>query len=163
MDNKQPIFRITIDVDTPPVVEFDEKCLEGRITIGSFSEGLSLPVECWTPNDYVEQWREGLDRFARGVHPTCLVTEMRDPNRACFINVWPIYADSQFAVIHNQILLCDEIRGRFTGKNFYEFVNPRETVSEDGTPISEWRIPIAAIDRFIDELCNLRTGPNGRS
>jgi hypothetical protein len=74
---------------------------------------------------------------------------MRDPARGIVINTWAIYNDHDEAVFQNQILLCKKIRRRFDGHNFYDFIVPRETQTEDGEPISEWVVRRSSIVEFL--------------
>jgi len=129
-----------------------EKCLHGIIQIGDFDERFNVPIEMWSIPDYKRQWREGIERFLAGEISSCLVVGMRNPLRGVFINTWSMYVDREQVVFQNQILLCKQIRRRFTGHNFYDFIEPRETQTEDGEPISEWTVCRNAIVEYLKSL-----------
>lgn len=149
MPTAQNLFEITIDESEPPIIAYGEKCLKGFIQIGAFVERFNVPVEEWHVADYKQQWREGIERVLAGVFPACLVVGMRDPLQGVFINTWPMYADHDNVVFQNKILLCKQIRKRFTGHNFYDFIEPRETCAEDDEPISEWVVSRNSVAKFL--------------
>lgn len=146
------VFRIDIDESRQPVIAYGEKCLTGTIQIRDFTETFHVPVEIWSVADYKRQWKEGIERFLTGTLPSCLVTGMRDPKQGVFINTWPIHAEDDHVVLQNKILLCKQIRRRFKGRNIYDFIGPREIMTEDGEPISEWVLDRGALADFLKEL-----------
>jgi hypothetical protein len=152
MSATNALFAVAIDELKQPVIAYGEKCLKGSIQIGDFVERFNVPVEVWSVGDYKRQWRQGIKRLLAGEFPTCLVTGMRDPMRGVFINVWPMYADHGKVVFQNKMLLCEMIRKRFSGENFYDFIESRETQTEDGEPISEWTTSRSAVAKFLNTL-----------
>ena len=155
MPTKTKLFNISIDESQKTVILNGEKCLYGIIQIGDFLEKFNVPVELWNVSDYKRQWREGLERLLNGALSTCVVTGMRDPFRGIFINTWSIYSIRKKVIIQNQILLCKQIKKRFTGNNFYDFIEPYENQTEDGAPISEWGISMSAVKHYYEKshLC----------
>jgi len=152
MTEPTSVFQIVIDDSKQPVEVNGEKCLYGIIRIGGFSERFIAPLEIWSVSDYKRQWKEGLTRFLDGALSSCMVTGMRDPLRGVFIDTWALYVDHDNVVFQNQILLCKKIRKRFSGNNFCDFIEPRETQTEDGSPISEWVVSRSAIVDFLETL-----------
>ncbi len=152
MSATNSVFRIAIDESKRPKMVCGEKCLRGLIQIGEFTEQFDVPIGTWAVSDYRHQWQEGLDRFLSGTMPACVVTGMRDPSRGTLINTWALYVDHGKAVLQNQILLCKTIRQRFNGHNFYDFIEPRETHTEDGEPISEWVVSRSSIVDFLKTI-----------
>jgi hypothetical protein len=152
MSTEHKDFRIVFEADFDPEVVFGEKCVRGEICIGDYIERFNAPVEVWSRQEYLDQWREALERFRSGHQPTCLVTAMRDLAESDFISIWPIYKDGENAVFQNQVLLSSYIRDRFDGENVYDFIEPREIVSEDGELISEWKVSLDAVERFFNRF-----------
>ena len=132
-----------------PIKVFGEQCLKGQITIGTFTETLSLPISVWGANDYVRQWNESLIRFMANGQQAYLITKMRDIAVSDFIEIWNVYHDGDNAVFQNQILTFEVLEGHFNGRNFEYFISEREQFSEDGQKISEWTIPTTAISAFL--------------
>lgn len=145
-------FCIEIETQTPPKTQFDELCHEGRIVLGEFSERFNLPVDYWRLTDYYRQWRNALVAFIDGQSPVCLVTAMRDPALGTFIDTWVMYAENSSVVLQNQIIPCGQLDSDYLDRGTYEFVQPRETETEDGEPISEWQIPLSAVRQFLAVL-----------
>jgi hypothetical protein len=155
MTGTNTVFRIDIDETRHPVVAYGEKCLGGTIRIGDFTESFEVPVDLWSVADYKRQWQEGIGRFLAGTAPSCLVTGMRDPEQGVLITIWPLYVEHEnngAVVIQHKTLFFRDIRMRFTGRNFYDLVGPREFMTEDGDPISEWVIARSSLVDFLKEL-----------
>ncbi|MDA3798944.1 MAG: hypothetical protein PF692_07680 [Kiritimatiellae bacterium] len=155
MSENIPIFEITMDLESPPFKYCREKCMQGRITIGEFSERLYIPISVWKPGDYFKQWKEGLRRVLNSELDSCLVVAMRKVRwTSDNLEIWPIYNDSEHVFIHNQILFNKDIRKKFVKHDIYYFINERETIDEEGNKISEWKIPIESVKVFYDKLCS---------
>jgi len=149
------VFRIDIDESRRPVIAYGETCLAGTIRISDYYESFLVPVDLWSVADYKRQWQEGIGRILMGTVPSCLVTGMRDPEHGLLVNIWPLYADPDNAgvvVIQSKSLLCREIRMRLTGRNFHDLIGPREFMTPDGDPVSEWVIPRSSLVDFLKEL-----------
>ena len=159
MTAKHMGFMISIRETRSPKIVDNERCYRASIKIGNFCERFNLPLDVWGANDYRQQWREGITRLLDGELLTCLVTEMRDPKTSHCIGTWPMYAENDKVIFHNQILVCSRsfIR-RFKETNIYDFLSPRETNSEDGMPISEWSIKRSALEEFLRSLKSDGTG-----
>ena len=44
----------------------------GQITVGDFSEKFVIPLDSWTLDEYLQQWREGLEHL-KNHNISCLV------------------------------------------------------------------------------------------
>jgi len=152
MNRNDTAFCIEVETETPPKTQFDELCLVGRIVLGEFSETFNLPIDYWQLTDYYRQWRNALVAFIDGQSPVCLVTAMRNPVSASFIDTWAVYTEKSSVVLQNQIILCDQLDSDFLDRGTYEFVEPRETETEDGDPISEWQVPLSSVRQFLAVL-----------
>lgn len=105
-------------------------------------------MEFWRIEDYQGQWMEGLSAL-RDIERSCLVTAMRDPKTATFIEVWPIYRIGDHVFFQNRILFCEQMGRSFNMKTVYAAIGDRETLSDDGAPISEWSVPYESIQEFL--------------
>jgi CdiI N-terminal domain len=114
----------------------------GSIRIGEFEEVFEMVFEYWSLPRYMAQWREGVKRIIDGHSMSCLLTSVTNPVTANFIFWWPIYRVQETVVFQNQMLFLDLLNEPFDVNNPYQFVDPRETVSEDGLPISEWQTTV---------------------
>lgn len=117
----------------------------GRIVIGDFSERFALapapPVP--TVEGLPAAWRLGLARLLTAEDATAVLRT--DPMQA-----WVLYREG--SVVHiQQHLLVPGWEGELDAKGSVVRPPPRETLTEDGDPISEWRTSIDAIRAFLDE------------
>jgi hypothetical protein len=131
---------------------------EGRITIGDFQEILYMPINSWTIEEYQQQWKDGLERI-KTQDTSCLVATAQNMDTFPFIMLWTLYRVNDKVFFHNQMLNTEIAKeldpsinlSDFSAKTCYQFVNPRITneegqgVSEEGTRISEWNIPLSEI------------------
>lgn len=124
--------------------------VRGETRLGDHVEGFRSPLDPWTPADYVRQWREAAARLVAG-------------QPAAFWTVpwqfwWVMWPEGGGAVVHEELLIGDRIEaGGYTteppaGYAPYDLIEPRESHTEDGEPISEWRVPLAAVRTWLAAL-----------
>lgn len=121
----------------------------GEIRLGDFREEFEVVFEYWSPEDYERQWFEALNILLEEGKPSALITSLTDPDNANFLFWWPAYYEGDHIVFQNSVLLLDELASPFVLSRYAEFVPPRERMTEDGEPISEWKIPIEDIREFL--------------
>ena len=124
----------------------------GEITIGCFTERFEASTSYWSIHDYQKQWEKALDRTISGEKKSCLITSMYDPEHANFIFWWLLYREGQKVIVQNQILFLNDKKLIFNPTKPCKNINDRESISEDGLPISEWELSISDIDRFVVHL-----------
>ncbi len=142
-------FSIHIFDSAEPEWLYNEKCYYGQIVIGEFSEQFNSPIEYWNASDYRKQWTEALQRITGGADLSCLITSMKDPQSAEFIVWWPMYRVGKTVFIQNQLMFLKDVRGEFEESNPYLLIQSRETMTDDGEPISEWETTVVAIRNFL--------------
>jgi hypothetical protein len=143
-----PIFSIDFLNDAKPTAVLEELCLYGNISVGEFSERFASPVGFWRAEDYRDQWQWVLGTLEDD-HPKCLVTAMRDPRLATLIEVWPVYRVEEIVFFQHRIIFCNDIGKSADLGTIYDAIGARETRSDDGTPISEWSVPMGSIQHFL--------------
>ena len=70
---------------------------------------------------------------------------------ANFIKWWPAFRFDKEVKFHNQMLLLDQLNGPFDLNDPYRHI-PRYETNEDGDEISEWSVPLADLEGFLDRL-----------
>jgi hypothetical protein len=80
-----------------------------------------------------------------------LITTLYDPANANFIFWWPMYRRGEDILVQNQMLLLMEIEELLDPDNPYSFISEYESSNEDGEKISEWKISVEDISRFLEE------------
>ncbi len=121
---------------------------------GNFDEHFIAWLGFWTRENYENQWSEGLDRVLAGLS-SCLITNMNRPDCAreeYIMRAWLLYPAGESAVIHEKLFFADQLETGFCVTQPYQHVPNRQSLSDDGDEISEWRIEIAAIRRFLNAL-----------
>jgi hypothetical protein len=121
----------------------------GSLSLGAFLEDFHASLSYWDRDRYLAQWREGLDRLVNGEIRSAVVTSMYDPRIADYIFWWPMYAIGDSIHLQNQILFLNDLGEPFDEAEPYRFVRERETISEDGQPISEWTVSLSDIETFL--------------
>lgn len=116
----------------------------GRIQIGSFTEDFHVSAEYWKPQQYEEQWNEALRQLLLGASEGCFIASLDNPFvPGGRVFLWVFYRDGSDVVFQNLFLSLEECQPRFVPEEAREWIPVRETVSEDGDPISEWRVPFS--------------------
>jgi hypothetical protein len=144
----------SIKIFDPKIVKHREMpCCTGEIQIGDFQETFMMPLEYWSMHDYVNQWKEGIERL-KTHNKTCLVTELQDPARGPLAMIWSLYKKGRMVYIRNHFLFGKSFARRVKKKPFnaqtcYDFVGPRgKAISLSGLPISEWDIDLESVLKF---------------
>jgi hypothetical protein len=121
----------------------------GRITVGDFSERFRAALCYWSASDYRASWRAASEVLETGPSATsCLVTSIIEPAMSNYVMCWPLYRDGDLVRVQNSLIFLDELGSPFAPAAPWLSVLPRETVNEDGWPISEWSVPLAAVREF---------------
>ena len=110
----------------------------GEIAVSEFREKFEMSFEFWLPSQYEQQWRISLAAILSGAPKSMLLASVTDPQTAAFLRCWPIYRVGEDVVIQQQIFMLDETRESFSFDRLEDFVDPRESIDEDGNQISEW-------------------------
>lgn len=124
--------------------------IHGEISLGEFHEGFRASLSYWNTNNYLLQWREGLQRICDGNSKSCLVTSMYDPNSSNYIFLWLLYLNGCSVYVQNQILFLEGIDTSNFESTLYNYITDRETFNEDGNKISEWVIGLDDIKNYIN-------------
>ena len=121
----------------------------GEIVVSSFREKFEMSFEFWVPSQYEHQWDIALTAILSGSPKSMLLTSVTDPKSANFLCCWPLYRVGECLVVQQQLLMLDEIRESFSFERLEDFVDPRETVDEEGNAISEWATTIESVREFL--------------
>ncbi len=124
-------------------------CGRGRILLGSFEETFEVVLDYWRPEQYEAHWRLALSAIVAGRECDALITSSMDPAWANFIIWWPMYRAGDDVWFQNHLLPMRELDGPYVLDDYRRHIQTRVSVNEDGLPISEWRVGIAAIRRFL--------------
>ncbi len=117
--------------------------LWGRTQLGSWEERFLAPLDVWQRHDYERQWIEAAQRLL-------------DPAaRAAFFTVafrrwWVMWREGEKVIVHEQLFTPERLATITNWRAVpYQLIEDRCSVSEDGTPISEWFLTVADIEGFL--------------
>ena len=122
----------------------------GRIVLGDFEETFEASLEHWGVADYRRSWRDAVGRIVNDTGPAALVTSMVDPAVANFIRWWPLYRVGAEVLVHEHMLMVDELSRPVDLANLFELVPEYRSASEAEGSVSEWRLPIGSFQAFLD-------------
>ena len=135
-----------------PHIEFNEPAIRGRITLGEFSEEFVAPLVFWSVDDYRKQWRDAAERIVNGEACSCFAASMRESPDDGAIFLWTAYKLADSVYFQHKLLLSETAEGAFEPSNIYAQIDERQTKTENGSQISEWRVSVS------DVACWLRAG-----
>jgi hypothetical protein len=136
-------IRLTV-INKKPRKRWNVLSVEGEIQINDFIEGLYIPLDWWSIDDYLAQWNDAMQRL-QTYSTSCFVVTIHNPSIRPFIDWWLLYKIGDKIYIHNQWIF-DEIYREFIGnkpftrENCYDFIPEYHTDTEDGNKASEWVI-----------------------
>jgi hypothetical protein len=129
-------------LNEPVEIVYDERCQWCQISINDFSERLLVPLTVWDVERYERQWKNAIDCILVGKSKNFLVTGLRDPWNSDFISLFALYREGDEVYIQNQIILCKGNEEKILKMDLIDLVEERETLTEDGEEISEWKLSI---------------------
>jgi hypothetical protein len=121
----------------------------GFIRIGDFSEKFVVTLNYWPAAQYTQQWHASLKRLLAGSPAVGLVTWMIAPESGDPGKAWILYREGDTVFIRENLFVSPDLRFELDTDLQLLHIPPRTTVAEDGTPVSEWHIGIAAIEDFL--------------
>lgn len=139
-----------IDFIRKPKIEYGELVCRGRITLGNFSEEFISPLAVWAEDEYRKQWHQAAERIMNGYMQSCFVTAMRKSPSDGTIFIWPAYHVGETVHIQHKLVMPDTVKGTFDPFDPYTQITERQILSEDGLAISEWKVSIKDIARFLE-------------
>lgn len=135
-------FAIGLEPDEPHV---------GRIVIGDFTETFTLEGDDWSDRDYEASWRTALTRLLRtDPSTTALMTWYAAAPATTIQRGWILYREGDRVFVQERMMVPGENEARFDEHGQLVAIEPRETHTEDGEPISEWETSCAAIQAFLN-------------
>lgn len=129
-----------------------EQILEGTLVIGDFTEDFHASTSYWDRKKYLSQWRRGLEAIRDGSEKSAVITDMYDPATANFIFWWVMYRLGGDIYIQNHVLFMEDLDKPFSERNLHEFIPERDTVTEEGEPISEWKVSLTDVQQALTSL-----------
>ncbi len=130
----------------------EEPACYGKIIANDFYERFISPLTYWTQQDYKNQWRQALARFLQQKKSTCLITCIRDPKFSSLVEWWVLYCEEEGVYLQNELIFFKDLETPFNIQNPYVHIRDRVTVSDEGDPISEWKLAWKDVESFFKNM-----------
>ncbi|MGE7990492.1 hypothetical protein ACQKPE_05480 [Pseudomonas sp. NPDC089554] len=138
-----------LHVGRDEVVLAAEKVVACSIELGEEKERFFIPVEYWSREKYIEEWKRSFKQGFEACRHSALIVSMRNAEYLNFVAVWVLYFEADVVVVQNQIVFLDELVEGFDYNKINSYIGARESFNEDGEKISEWVVPLVdVIDCF---------------
>jgi hypothetical protein len=137
------MFDITFVSDTAEQQPDGWAELPGRTELGSWVEQFLAPLDRWQRFDYERQWIEAAQRLLGPAARAGFFT-------SAFHLWWVMWREGEEVIVQEHLLTPEQLATitdwRVTP---YQLIEDRCSVSEDGTPISEWFFNVVDIEGFL--------------
>ena len=120
----------------------------GEIIMGEFREFFHSSLSYWNQEQYLNQWKEGINRICKNQEKSSLITDMYDPNSSNIIQWWVLHRDIESVRVRNELLFLGDLKQPFVEKDIYNYIEDRAKVNKDAIKISEWKISISDLRDF---------------
>ncbi|MDR3747961.1 MAG: hypothetical protein P4M04_07400 [Acidobacteriota bacterium] len=131
-----------------PYEDGSTEAARGLIVLGDSAEEFLANLGEWTQAKYREQWRGSIQSLLEGEGRAVLITTFSNPSTASHLEWWALYREGEDVFVQNQLLFFDDIEGEFDESRAVDFLRARETVTEEGRPISEWSVSMEDLRMF---------------
>ena len=121
----------------------------GTIVLGEYRDGFEISLEWWGRAAYEQQWLGAAKRLLSGAECVMFLVSYNGPD-ATFHLAWPVWRNGDSVHVQNCLVLTEQLPTPFNPDEAHRIVGMRETVSEEGEPISEWVISLADVRAFVD-------------
>jgi len=137
-----------------PVEDLDPgvEAVYGQIRLGDFQESFVADVVLWKPSQYLQHWRSAVRRIVEGEERSALITSFLEPSLSRYLVWWPLYRDGQNVRIQNQLRFFDQLRRPFSLERYWDSVDQRRQISDNGEKISEWIVPVEDMKAYLTHL-----------
>jgi hypothetical protein len=127
-----------------------------KIIMDDFREKFFISLEYWQEADYITQWKEGLQKITvEKAKQSLLVADIGKPKRDRYIATWAMYREGSVVFVQNTHLRINQKSRKLLKKREYKFIydllQPRQTLTQSGNPISEWQISVSSLEAFLRE------------
>ncbi len=144
-------FKISFANEPNSYTDKDSTWAIGQIVAGELDEEFHADLGQWDKQEYESQWLHSLEAFLEGDQKAVLFTNCVNQKGRVDLEWWALYRDGDTVHVQNHLPFRRFDRP-FSVANASNFLQDRTTVTEDGDRISEWDIPLTAIELFVKHL-----------
>jgi hypothetical protein len=121
----------------------------GRLTLGHFREEFQAPLFEWAPGDYAAHWLETARRLVQGAPVAVFLTHMLRPDAPYHLG-WPAWREGDRIYVQERLFLREQLGDTFDPEHPEVHAGPRQRISVEGEPISEWQVTLADVAAFLE-------------
>lgn len=122
----------------------------GVIRAGTLEENFVSTLYEWNKEDYEAHWVRSLRHLLAGADRAVLITWYINSKLSFNLQWWALYRDDAGVVhIQNHLPSYSNFDQEFLVDDASRFLHDRITVSEEGKCVSEWDVPLADIEAFV--------------
>ena len=122
---------------------------EGEITLDAHVERFESPTYLWPVERYERQWLQAAERLVAGAPTSAFFTAVHAPDDTELHRWWVMYREGDAVHVQEQLLLINDVPAPLVLSDPYRAIRPRNRRSDDGSPISEWRLAIEDLREFV--------------
>lgn len=122
-----------------------------QLTLEDYTEEEQADLAFWSTEDYEAHWLTELNRVTTSRHKGALITSIHDPANAFRVWVWTMWKEGNRVLFQNRLLFMLEECQAFNPDQVSDHIGEYASHTEEGSRISEWIVPIAAIRNFLGE------------
>jgi hypothetical protein len=136
------VFDISFITTEPEPQEDGWLALRGRTTLGPHREEFLAALGTWSREEYERHWTDAAQRLVSGSDRTLFFT-------SAFQYCWTMWRVSEDVFVQERLLIPATWLEPFDPADPWRQIDDRHTVSDDGAPVSEWRLHLDDIDEFL--------------
>jgi hypothetical protein len=123
----------------------------GEIIIGDFQDFFHSSLSYWNQQQYLKQWKEGINRICRGEAYSSLITDMYDPNSSNIVQWWVLRCHQDIILVRNELLFLEVLKKPLIEEEIFQYIEDRPAVNKNGKKISEWELNLSDLQNFTDD------------
>ncbi len=132
----------------------------GQITLGHFKDEFQAPLYDWAPGDYAAHWQESAGRLVQGAPVVVFLTHMVRADADYHLG-WPAGREGERVYLQERLFLREQLNGPFDPEYPEVHVGPRQEISVEGLPISQWEVGLRDVVAFMERRQRSRESPTG--
>jgi hypothetical protein len=120
----------------------------GEIVIGEHREFFHASLSYWNRDQYLNQWKEGLEKIC--THRACssVITDMYDPKSSNIAQWWVFRPEQDIVFVRNELVFLEKVDSQLFEQNIYQYIQEKPSAKNKGRKISEWQIKISELIEF---------------
>jgi hypothetical protein len=117
----------------------------GELILGDTRLCFLVDLDYWGGNHYVDQWRDGFARLARGESSTAFMTAYRGNAERPHV-MWGLWRTDTHICIQEHSVLSSDLDAPFDPSAPYDHLGEYVPTAVHGLPIPEWHVPIEQLN-----------------